>query len=179
MTNSNAGRPGARAALGVAILIAGGIGIGTPALSAPADLELIQSYVGEWRGRGVMSAQGRENETVVCRLSITRSSAEKINYRGRCTLAGGNMSMNGTLAYFSANNRFEAVMTSNTAFTGVAIGRRSGKNVTFNLQAKDDEGGVSNVRAGFGLVDGDIKVDFEVTQANGEKIVADIPFDRR
>ncbi|HHB83508.1 MAG TPA: DUF1794 domain-containing protein [Devosia sp.] len=179
MNKSNAVRLGNKAAIGVFALVIGSIGFGTPAYSAPADLELIQSYVGDWRGRGTLNAPGQESETVVCRLNIKRSSAEKINYSGRCTVAGGNVSMNGTMAYISANNRYEAIMTSNTAFTGVAIGRRSGKNVTFNLQAQDDDGRTSNVRAGFGLVGDNIKVDFEITRADGSKMVADIPFDRR
>ena len=179
MNKLNAGRLGYKAAFGVVALVVGSLSASVPAHSAPADLELIQSYVGDWRGRGTMNAPGQDSETVVCRLNITRSSAEKINYRGRCTLAGGNVSMNGTMAYLSANNRYEAIMTSNTAFTGTAIGRRVGKNVTFNLQAKDDQGRTSNVRAGFGLVDGSIKVDFEIIQADGSKMVAVIPFDRR
>ena len=36
-----------------------------PALAAPADVALLQSYIGEWRGRGVLI--GANTETVVCR----------------------------------------------------------------------------------------------------------------
>jgi len=153
--------------------------VNASAIAAPEDLVLIQSYVGDWRGRGTLRAQGQEDETVVCRLSVTRSNAEKINYRGRCTLAGANLSMNGTMAYISAKNRYEAIMTSNTAFTGIAIGTRRGENVTFNLQATDESGMMSRVKAGFGLEDGDISVSFEVTRDDGSKLVAEIPFDRR
>jgi len=156
-----------------------GAGISVPAYAAPEDLALIQSYIGEWRGRGTLRAAGQEDETVVCRLSVTRSNAEKINYRGRCTLAGANLSMNGTMAYISDANRYEAIMTSNTAFTGVAVGTRSGDNVTFNLQSTAEDGMVSRVRAGFGLSDGDIEVSFEITRDDGSKLVAQIPFDRR
>ena len=151
----------------------------SPVLAAPEDLALIQSYIGDWRGRGTLEAEGQENETVVCRLSVTPSTAEKINYRGRCTLAGANLSMNGTMAYISEKNRYEAIMTSNTAFTGIAIGTRQRENITFNLQATDESGMRSRVRAGFGLNEGNIEVSFEVTRDDGSKLVAQIPFERR
>ena len=147
------------------------------AIAAQQDLDLIQSYVGEWRGRGTLNAPGQSEETVVCRLSVTKSSPEKINYSGRCTLAGGNMSINGTMAYI--NSHSEAVLTSNTSFSGTAIGTRRGKNVTFNLRAKDDAGKTSNVEATFGLQNDNIVVGFVVTQADGSKLVAHVPFKRR
>jgi len=179
MTNSRAIRRSALRYAGVAIMAISGLVFTAPANAAPEDLALIQSYIGDWRGRGTLTAEGQENETVVCRLGVTRSSEEKINFRGRCTIAGANLSMNGTMAYISANNRFEAIITSNTAFSGEAIGTRRGENVTFNLQANDDDGVMSRVKVGFGLVNGDIEVSFEVTRDDGSKLIAEIPFDRR
>jgi len=161
------------------VLVLAGLSIAPPAFAEKADLELIQSYVGNWRGRGTMANEGQESETVVCRLEITRSSDEKIGFSGRCALAGGNLSMAGTMAYIVAANRYEAIITSNTSFTGTAIGKRRGSNVTFNLQGRDKNGEISRVRAGFGLNDGKIMVEFEVTNADGSKILANVPFDRR
>lgn len=159
-------------------LAATGLSVASPVLAAPADLELIQSYVGNWRGTGTLNNAGQPGESVRCRLNITRSNAEKINFSGRCAIAGTTLSMAGTMAYISAANRYEAIMTSNTTFAGVAIGNRRGSNVTFNLQSTDDDGGTSRVRAGFGLIGDKINVDFEVTNGDGSKITADIPFDR-
>ena len=108
----------------------------TPAFAAKADLDLIQSYVGNWRGRGPMTNGDQKKETVVCRLEITRSTQEKIGFSGRCALAGGNLSMNGTMAYIVAANRYEAIITSNTEFTGTAIGMKAlGEvfGITFNF----------------------------------------------
>ncbi len=161
------------------VLVLAGLSVAPPAFAAKADLDLIQSYVGNWRGRGTMTNAGNENETIVCRLEITRSSSEKIGFSGRCALAGGNLSMAGTMAYIVAANRYEAIITSNTEFTGTAIGKRRGSNVTFNLQGRDKDGNISKVRAGFGLNGGKIVVEFEVTNANGSKILANVPFDRR
>jgi len=157
-----------------------GTTLGMPAgQAAPADLELLQSYVGDWRGTGTMTNSGQPSESVRCRLEVTRSSAEKIGFDGNCVLAGANLSMRGTMAYIEANNRYEAVLTSNTAFTGDAVGRRSGNTVTFNLTGKNDKGETANIRAGFGLLNGQINVDFTITQDDGSRIVADIPFDRQ
>ena len=147
------------------------------AIAAQKDLDLIQSYIGEWRGRGTLTAPGQSAETVVCRLSITNSSPEKINFNGPCTLAGGNMKIHGTMAYIKGH--YEAALTSSTSFAGTAIGTRQGNDVTFNLQAKDEEGKTSNVEATFGLKNGNITVEFVITQDDGSKIVANVPFVRR
>ena len=42
-----------------------------PAVAAPADVALLQSYIGDWRGRGTLV--GANSETVVCRLSLTQA----------------------------------------------------------------------------------------------------------
>ncbi len=160
-------------------LVLAGLSVANPTYAAKADLDLIQSYVGNWRGRGTMANGTQAKETVVCFLEITRSTVEKIGFSGRCALAGGNLSMAGTMAYIIAANRYEAIITSNTEFTGTAIGKRSGSNVTFNLQGRDKNGEISRIRAGFGLNNGKIMVKFEVTKADGSKILANIPFDRR
>ncbi len=160
------------------VLATASFGAVPTAIAAPEDLELIQSYVGNWRGTGTLINAGQPGESVRCRLGVTRSSIEKINFQGRCAIAGTTLSMAGTMAYISANNRYEAIMTSNTTFTGNAVGRRVGTNVTFNLQSTDENGATSRVKAGFGLIEGNISVDFEVTNADGEKLTAVIPFSR-
>lgn len=170
--------PSIRCLVAAGALAVAGLTAAPGALAAPEDLELIQSYVGDWRGTGVLTNAGQPGESVRCRLGVTRSTVEKINFQGRCAIAGTTLSMAGTMAYISANNRYEAIMTSNTTFTGNAIGRRVGTNVTFNLQSTDENGATSRVRAGFGLIDGNISVDFQVTNGDGTKISAIIPFER-
>lgn len=160
------------------VAVAAALASSTPSMAAQADLDLIQSYVGDWRGSGSMTSAEGNTETVRCTLGVTRSTAEKINFRGRCALAGANLAMNGTMAYISASNRYEAVLTSNTTFSGNAIGRRSGRTITFNISGTDANGNPSNVRAGFGLSGDDISVDFTVTNADGSRIRAQVPFER-
>lgn len=148
-----------------------------PALSAQADIDLLKSYVGDWRGRGkTTTANG--TETVVCKLDITDSAAAKIKYSGRCTLAGGNLSIAGTMAYIAERRRFEAVMSSNTAFSGIAIGKRRGRSIDFQLRDRDPETGAEfQINAGIALNGENINVLFSVLEkATGKKITASVPF---
>jgi hypothetical protein len=148
----------------------------SPAFAAQADIDLLKSYLGSWKGRGVLT--GAESETVVCRLSLSEGNGEKINYSGRCVLAGSNLSIKGTIAYIDASRRYEAVMTSNASFTGVAVGRQQGGGVVFNLQERDTSDGQDMaITAGIALTDGTIKVDFRVVDTKtGRVIKANVPF---
>ena len=168
--------PLARVVAFAGLLIAGITAAG-PTYAGRAEVELLQSYVGSWKGRGVLI--GAESETVVCRLTISPGNADKVNYSGRCALAGTNLSVNGTLAYIDSARRFEAAMTSNATFSGLAVGRRQGNGVVFNLRERetDEEGNDMTITASITLVSGRISVDFNVLfNASGDTIKATIPF---
>ena len=141
------------------------------------DIDLLGSYVGDWRGRGTLTTAA-DPETVVCKLSITPAETAKVNYNGRCTLAGGSLAIAGTMAYIGDKNRFEAVMSSNTTFTGIAVGHRRGGAIDFTLREKDpDTGADLKIEVGFDLRDGVIQVDFSITQVStGKTSKAEIPF---
>lgn len=148
-------------------------------IAAPADVALIQSYIGEWRGRGVLI--GASTETVLCRLSLTQGNDNKVNYNGRCTLAGTNLSLAGTMAYVEANQRFEAVMTSNATFNGVAVGQKRGSGLLFNLREReqDEEGKDLTITAQIYLQNEDIQVTFEAVYVeSGDSLRAEVPFSR-
>ncbi|WP_395820694.1 hypothetical protein [Devosia sp.] len=148
-----------------------------PAMAAKADVELLQSYIGNWKGRGELI--GAEKETVVCRLSLSPGNGDKVNYSGRCSLAGTALSVNGTLAYNDSANRFEAVMSSNATFNGLAVGRKSGNGLVFNLKEreKDTEGNDMTISAQIALNSGKIKVEFNVVfNATGDSLRASVPF---
>lgn len=151
----------------------------TPVVAAPADVALLKSYLGDWRGRGVLI--GANTETVVCRMSLTQGNQDKVNYNGRCTLAGTQLSVAGTMAYVEANKRFEAAMSSNATFTGVAVGQKRGSNLIFNLREreKDEKGKDLNITAQITLSNDAIKVTFEVVYVeNGDSLRAEVPFSR-
>lgn len=150
-----------------------------PAHAAAADVALLKSYLGDWRGRGELI--GAEKESVVCRLSLTEGNQDKVNYSGRCTLAGTSISVGGTMVYNDGAKRYEAVMTSNITFTGVAVGKKRGSDIVFNLRerTKDDTGKELTVTAAITLAKagGSIAVDFGVVfNATGETLKASVPF---
>src|SRR5690606_19514409 len=151
----------------------------TPAAAAPADVALLKSYIGEWRGRGVL--YGATEETVVCRLSLTEGNQDKVNYSGRCTLAGTNLSVAGTMAYIESSRRYEAAMTSNATFTGIAVGqkRRSGRTCALREREQDEEDKGLNISAQIQLNNDAIEVVFEVVYVeSGDSLRAEVPFSR-
>jgi hypothetical protein len=152
-----------------------------PAYAAAADVALLKSYLGDWRGRGELI--GAEKESVVCRLSLTEGNQDKVNYNGRCSMAGTSVSVSGSMAYNDAARRYEAAMTSNITFTGLAIGQKRGNNIVFNLKEKnkDDQGQELTVTAAITLSGSGekIAVDFAVVfNATGESLKASVPFSK-
>jgi hypothetical protein len=168
-----------RATVLAGLLLGSGAGLSTT-LAAPADVQLLQSYIGDWRGRGVLI--GADEETVVCRLSLTPGNQDKVNYNGRCTLAGTNLSVAGTVAYIEESSRYEAAMTSNATFNGIAVGEKRGTGLIFNLRERDqDEDGKDlNITSQIRLDPEAIQVTFEVVYVeSGDHLRAEVPFERQ
>lgn len=165
-----------KALMAASLLLGADVAV-TTANAAQADIDLLKSYIGEWRGRGT-TTNASGTETVVCKLAIKSADTTKVNYDGRCSLAGGNLAIKGTMAYIAENNRYEAVMSSNTSFSGVAVGRRRGQSVAFQLRNRNAEDGEEyKVDAGIALRSGDIEIDFAITEvSSGNKITANVPF---
>jgi hypothetical protein len=147
-----------------------------PAFAAQSDIEYLATYEGDYVGVGQVT--GQDNETIHCRMSLTPGNEDKINYQGRCRMAGASLSIAGTIAYNTAQRRYEAVMTSNTAFTGRAIGHRVGNNINFKLDERAIEKGSDlSVAVGIALHSGVIDVNFQVTDAaTGQITKALVPF---
>jgi hypothetical protein len=165
--------------LALAAALLASLSSAAPSQAAPADVQLLQSYIGTWTGNGVLT--GASSETVRCRLTLSPGNQDKVNYSGRCAMAGNNLSVNGTLAYVEAKRRFEAAMTSNATFTGVAVGKKQGNGVVFNLRErdKDEEGNEVTISAQIALLNGRISVDFNVVfNETGDMIRASVPFSK-
>jgi hypothetical protein len=170
--------PLARAAAFVGLAVTGTVAA-SPASAGPNELALLESYVGSWSGRGQLT--GAQSETIVCKLAINPANGDKVNYSGRCAVAGNTMSVRGTLAYIDTNRRFEAAMTTNVGYSGIAIGRRSGENVVFNMRESgaDEEGRAVTVTAAITLNPSKVTVDFTVVfNDSGESIKASVPFSK-
>lgn len=167
-----------RAAALAALLVPANF-VASPALAGPAEVALLKSYIGEWRGRGTLI--GANRETVVCRLTLSQGNQDKVNYNGRCTLAGTTLSVAGTLAYVDSARRYEAVMTSNASFSGVAVGQKRGSGLVFNLRERtpDEAGKDMNISAQIGLDRDAMSVNFEVVYVeSGDSLRAEVPFSR-
>lgn len=157
------------------------VGSVAPVFAGPAESELLESFVGNWKGTSVLTG-GEEDEEFTCRMTIASGTGSKINFAGRCSLIGMNLAVNGTIAYVEASNRYEGAMTSNTAYSGIAVGRRQGDKLifSFNKRNLDDSGRDLSIGSTIILDDDRIAVEFEVTfNESGEKMNASVPFDRR
>ena len=103
-----------------------------PALAGPAEMDLLSGYVGNWKGNGVMVG-GQQPEPFRCRMQVQKGNQAKVNFAGRCTLVNFNLSVSGTIAFNDKTRRYEAAMSSNAGFSGVAAGRIDGERITFTL----------------------------------------------
>jgi len=151
-----------------------------PTRAAEAELTLLSSYIGNWSGEGALIG-GDRNEPFKCRLTIAKGNAGKINYTGRCSLVNATLSISGTIAFNDANARYEAAMSSNAGFTGLAIGQKTGESISFDLRESGKDRSGSDVRIGSKilLIDGNITVEFEVEfNDSGDVLTASVPFQR-
>ncbi|HEX4299144.1 MAG TPA: hypothetical protein VHZ56_14080 [Devosia sp.] len=166
--------------LAQAVVLAGVIASAgvVPAFAGPAETAALEKYLGTWNGTGTMT--GGQTQSVTCKMALSEGNGGKLNYTGRCNLAGAQLSVTGTIAWIDAKHRYEAVMNSGVGgFKGVAVGEREGDSIVFDLKqrANDDQGNDISIAAAVVLSDKSISVDFHaVFNDSGEKIDAKIPF---
>lgn len=159
-----------------AAVAAAAMALSGPAVSGP--VELLDSYIGDWKGAGALVG-GQNPEPFRCRLGISKGNLNKINYAGRCSLIDMTLSVSGTIAYDDKAQRYQAAMSSNAGFTGVAVGRIDGDTISFDLREKQRDRGGNDVRIGSRILlnGGSITVDFEVEFNNsGHVLTASVPF---
>lgn len=159
-----------------AAVAAAAMALSGPAVSGP--VELLDSYIGDWKGAGALVG-GQNPEPFRCRLGISKGNLNKINYAGRCSLIDMTLSVSGTIAYDDKAQRYQAAMSSNAGFTGVAVGRIDGDTISFDLREKQKDRGGNDVRIGSRILlnGGSITVDFEVEFNNsGQVLTASVPF---
>jgi len=156
------------------------VALSVPAQAGEAEVAMLAGYVGNWQGQGALVG-GDRNEPFRCRLAIAEGNQGKINYTGRCTLVNATLSISGTIAYIDDKARYEAAMSSNAGFTGLAIGKISGSRISFDLKERQKDRSGSDVRIGSSILlnNGDITVNFEVEfNDSGEVLTASVPFSR-
>lgn len=159
------------------------VAVAAMALTGPAfagPVELLESYVGNWKGAGALVG-GQNPEPFRCRLGISKGNLNKINYAGRCSLIDMNLSVSGTIAFDDKAQRYQAAMSSNAGFTGLAVGKQQGDTISFDLREKQKDRGGNDVRIGSRILlnGGSITVDFEVEfNDSGQVLTASVPFSR-
>ena len=169
---------GGKRAIGMAMVLVGLAA--APAMAGPGEQALLASYVGNWRGESILQG-GDKPEPFRCRLAVTPGNSGKINYTGRCTLVNMNLSVSGTIGYADNNARYEAVMTSNAGFSGLAVGKQSGNEIGFDLVERQRDRGGNDVAIGsrIFLVGDSIRVEFQVEFNNsGRLLTTSVPFSR-
>lgn len=154
--------------------------ISAPAFAGEAESALLQTFVGSWRGTSVLTG-GEEPEDFTCRMSIADGNGARINFAGRCTLIGMNLAVNGTVAYVDENRRYEGAMTSNTAYSGLAVGQQRGDQIVFSFNERNlsDAGQDLTIGSTIILEEDKISVEFVVTfNESGDTMNASVPFSR-
>lgn len=167
-------------ALVAMLVVLGGMAGAATAQAGERELDLLTSYIGSWRGDSALVG-GDRNEPFRCRLQVAKGDALKVNYTGRCTLVNATLSISGTIAYNDDAGQYEAAMSSNAGYTGLAIGRQNGERISFDLREQQKDRAGSDVRIGARilLIGDSISVDFEVEfNDSGEVLTASVPFSR-
>lgn len=169
-----------RVLLAGAILLQAAILSPVIATAGETELAVLTSYIGNWQGEGALVG-GDEPEPFRCRLAVAKGNQAKVTYTGRCSLVSTNLSISGTILFNEERQQYEAAMSSNAGFTGVAIGKLSGQQIAFDLRERQMDQSGSDVRIGSQilLADGKITVNFEVEFNNsGDVLTASVPFSK-
>lgn len=151
-----------------------------PSFAGDAENQLLDEFIGEWRGNGQMT--GARTDPVTCRLTMTSANQAKVNFVGRCSFAGAQLGVRGTVGFIDASNRYEASMTATPgSYKGRAVGRKVGNSIVFDLKDRNvDNGSAYDIASSMILKDSKINVTFKVTFVDsGESISAQIPFERK
>jgi hypothetical protein len=158
---------------GVALLL----GLPAAALAGPQQSARLLTYVGTWEGAGLLKG-GEEPENFSCRNVVTDGKNGKINYQGRCYVAGLNLTIYGTLRYNDQTRQYEGIMNSNTEFKGIARGAAVGGNIVFDFkQQKKHEGQDLAIDAKMTLKSGSYNVEFRVRIADSDITMStSVPF---
>ena len=64
---------------------------------AAGEMDTLSKYIGTYKGTGTMS--GGQSQSVTCRMAMVKGNGAKINYTGRCSLAGAQVAVYGTIAW--------------------------------------------------------------------------------
>ena len=163
-----------------ASLLAAGLAFASlPAMAGPAEVALLNSYIGSYQGSSVITGASAKPETVKCRLTLAPGNGgNKVTYNGRCSVAGASFSLTGVFAF--VGDHYEAAMSSTSGMSANVVGQKRGNGVVFSSKGHDNsEGGDRNITSTLALTGGTIKVDFSVLDnKTGKTTAGSIPFSK-
>ena len=123
--------------------MAGGVGA---AAAGEAEIAVLQSFTGSWRGAGTIDGPDGPRE-ISCTMNVSKAKAGKVVFRAACPFS----SVSGGMVYNDAAGRYELAFTSSTNFRASATGRGAEDGVNFDVRASDvdKEGNTLTVNADF------------------------------
>lgn len=157
-------------AVGAALAVLLAVAAPLPAYAGPAEVAVLEGYVGTWKGTGPLT--GAETGTVTCRMTFKLSSS-KLSYTGRCSYTGGasSQSFNGTLSYNDSKNRYEAKSGGKTF-----VGSASGDGVVFSMNQSTSRGTFNSTLS---LNGNSISFDVSATEkSSGDTTTSSVKFAR-
>lgn len=149
--------------------------IGGSAPAAEGDLALLQTFIGTWKGPGVLVEPTKVTE-FECRLTMSKANRGKLVLRAQCPLVAAS----GGIAFNEETGSYELRVTSSTDFRGAALGMREGETVVFDLEDRgvDRDKNALSLKATLILSAGAIGIDF-TADWNGEARSGSLDFARQ
>jgi hypothetical protein len=118
----------AAAAVALGLLAAG------QASAGEAELQMLGSLIGSWKGYGTLIEPGKESP-FECKLTVGKGNRGKVVLNVKCPL----IEANGGIAFNEAAAQFEIALTSTADFRAAAYGTVENDKIVFPVRAKDTD----------------------------------------
>jgi hypothetical protein len=149
-------------------------GAAAPALAGPEEIAVLQTFVGSWRGEGLLAGPKDPPSPFTCTLLTRRGNAGKLVFSGTCPL----LSAAGGIGYAEAAAQYELAVTSSADFRGAAVGHAQNDVLIFAI---DDAGSARSnelkLRANMHMRAKEIAITFDA-MLNGEPWTGRLTFRR-
>jgi hypothetical protein len=159
----------------LALTMVAAAGCVAPAAAGPLQIGILQSFVGHWTGAGLLKDGKSPASRFNCTLDVDRGNRGKVVFHGTCNP----LSVAGGIAYSDATGRYELALTSNTDFTGIALGRADGRDLLFAIADSDvdTKGNALTLNADMAMRAGAIGITFRAL-VNGAPWTGQVVFER-
>jgi hypothetical protein len=115
------------------MLAFGMLGTG-PVSAGEAELKMLGSLIGSWKGKGTLVEPGKESP-FDCRMTVGKGNRGKLVLNVKCPL----IEAYGGVAYSDAAARYEIALTSTTDFRAGSVGVLDEGALVFPVEASDTD----------------------------------------